>query len=644
MAEFPYPEYRNLWPGSALSKDRSAVTDGTSLVTSEQISDGLRLTVNEDIPAGTSLLNSTTSFHPTIQPGTHKWVVTFRNPGSTPFPVSFGSRWFNATGGQVATSSTPLTYLAPGETRTFNVSRDATQDIVSTGFWLYYPSGATERPQAGDVLEILDGITLVQSETVPPFPFNGDGANPVETLKRRNLLTDPNFTSGVSGGDEWYLAVQARAASGTLSPIGQIGARELLATSQLQGGTSTWRAPRDIPVVEGKWVAISSLAAPQVGLAGIFGTFYTSAGRSGYVSDVYTEISGSPGRQALAVKVPATAKFVTPALRTYAGSAETARAVFGDFIIAVADTQAEAEAAVASYFDGDTAPSGNLSYRWAPDGTSLEVETIQPPAGRTTVWDGEPYKSASTLWVGPSAQISGVMDVGISTESRLGIVSDVYSRSREKIKLELALPDRQLVAGERVELAAAAMTASGVTWYWRQITGPPVKLNKRENTVDFTAPNVTEDTAVRIGLYASSVDGRNRSDWRYFDLTIVPALARFQSAPGAGYDSVVTKYVGYDRGPREVWNDVIPPKAFIETPRYDAELIDLGIVPDDVQFSTAPPPRASRGAVYIDPVTGDVFRNFGEGYNETDDTLAAPRKNAWWVNPATGDILEWIED
>lgn len=324
--------------------------------------------------------------------------------------------------------------------------------------------------------------------------------------------------------------------------------------------------------------------------------------------------------------------------------------------------------AVAPYFagaDGRYVSAGASNYTAVPPTTASGNNRFRRIVSENTVPEGAAYaylrlflrgttemtfpgpfhlfiRDAYFGTAGPAK--GGVADVGISTESRLGIVSDVYSRSREKIKLELALPDRQLVAGERVELAAAAMTASDVTWYWRQITGPPVTLNKRESTVDFTAPNVTEDTAVRIGLYASSVDGRNRSDWRYFDLTIVPALARFQSAPGAGYDSVVTKYVGYDRGPREVWNDVIPPKSFVETPRYDAEIIDLGIAPDDVQFSTAPPLRASRGAVYIDPVTGDVFRNFGEGYNETDDTLAAPRKNAWWVNPATGDILEWIED
>src|SRR5699024_3681926 len=114
------------------------------------------------------------------------------------------------------------------------------------------------------------------------------------------------------------------------------------------------------------------------------------------------------------------------------------------------------------FFDGDSPASGSTFYRWAPDGTSLEIEVAQPPEGRTVVWDGEPYKSTSTLWVGPASGVTGVMDIGASTEARLGIVSDIYSRSREKIQLELARVDSPLIAGERVELDAAAMTASPV--------------------------------------------------------------------------------------------------------------------------------------------------------------------------------------
>src|SRR5699024_12470098 len=80
------------------------------------------------------------------------------------------------------------------------------------------------------------------------------------------------------------------------------------------------------------------------------------------------------------------------------------------------------------------------------------------------------------------------------TDALLGIVSDVYPRSREKFALELARVASQLLAGERVELDAAAMTASPVVWHWRQITGPAVELEPREASMDFIAPDVDEDT------------------------------------------------------------------------------------------------------------------------------------------------------
>src|SRR5699024_11900992 len=65
-----------------------------------------------------------------------------------------------------------------------------------------------------------------------------------------------------------------------------------------------------------------------------------------------------------------------------------------------ADTKSAAEAAVATYFDGDTPASGSTVYRYAPDGTSLEIEVAQPPEGRTAIWDGPVGSSTSTLWVG----------------------------------------------------------------------------------------------------------------------------------------------------------------------------------------------------------------------------------------------------
>ena len=103
--------------------------------------------------------------------------------------------------------------------------------------------------------------------------------------------------------------------------------------------------------------------------------------------------------------------------------------------------------------------------------------------------------------------------------------------------------------------------------------------------------------------------------------------------------------VGYDRGKREIWNDVTLPNGMDPDGRWENVLRDLGIPADDVQFVTdgEPPARAAAGGVYIDMETRDIYRNFGGGYNESDDTEGAPRRNAYMVNPATGDIFEWRE-
>lgn len=251
--------------------------------------------------------------------------------------------------------------------------------------------------------------------------------------------------------------------------------------------------------------------------------------------------------------------------------------------------------------------------------------------GRTTVFD-------------PARTAGGVADVSASTDARLGIVSDIYSRSREKIRLKLAGVDDLVRSGHRIELAAAAMTSTPAVWHWRQVTGPTVALNARENTCDFIAPDVERSTRIRIGVYAASEDGGNRSDWHYFDLDVEPPMLRFRGGDDGDFSPRSPYLVGYSRGKREIWNDVIRPATYEKNPRHELEVVDLGVPDDDVVFSTETPKRMAAGGVWVNPETGDVFRNFGAGYNETNDTTASPRTSTYWVNPANGDILEWIED
>ena len=654
MAEFPYPEYRNLWRGSKLSKDDSALGGTANGGSSRQTSEGKEWTAGPVTDGAQSYIYTNSAFRVPVESNApYSWAIPVKNTGDVSIPCKFYSWLERSTSGNVAKIDRFV--LNPGETRVVKLENLVSEDAHDIRFSMYYNAG-DDKPPEGSKITILNGITLVQSETAPPFPFNGDGAKPAETLLRRNLLTNPSFEEGLAG---W--AIQTGTAVTASSHITRMWGGGGSGSSYLEAKSSgtdpyTIAYRRDLVTASpGQWVASACLlASEQTGRPRLRQdlTVRDADGVETNITnlDAYDSAIFYAGtRRVVSTQMPSGTVSVAPRVVMYSGAgdmnlAEGARLWADSFILAVADSKSEAEAAVATYFDGDTPPSGNIVRRWAPDGTSLEVETIQPPTGRTYVWDGEPYKSTSTLWVGDSAHATGVMEISASTDARLGIVADVYSRSREKIALELARVDSQLIAGERVELDAAAMTASPVVWHWRQITGPAVELEPREASMDFIAPDVDEETPLRIAVYAASEDGRNRSDWHYFDLTIKPPIARFRATEGA-FSPVSPKYVGYDRGKREVWNDVIPPSGFSPSPRHEVEILDLGIVPDDVQFTTGEPPEvAAAGGIYVDLETGDIYRNFGAGYNETDDTTAAPRTNAWWVNPATGDILEWIED
>ena len=618
MAEFPYPLYRNLWKGSKLSEDRSALSTNTGNSSVTQTDEGLEILVGNSPTLGSaySMAYTNGGYRVQMEPGLpYSFSVPIKNTGSVAFSTKVS---FYMTVGGVYPDTV---VIQPGETYTFRAEGCTLADGGDIRFSVRYDAN-DPRPPDGARITILDGITCVQSASAPDFPFNGDQAYPAEVVKRRNVALPLSAwdTSGVSLSelDDGWTRLESSSTSGYISTPSPYHTAVKVEPGKESTEAITVRVPDDAPAAEVEMAAF----------------FYTGSGGELTESRTMTgRITVAPGEArdlSLDLDVPSVASGARQLF--YLRNAKTV------------DLRAPFFSLRGEPFDGDTAPSGNLSYRWENNGQSVEVETVQPPTGRTTVWDGELYKSTSTLWIGDSAHATGVMEISASTDARLGIVADVYSRSREKIQLELARVDSQLIAGERVELDAAAMTASPVVWHWRQITGPAVELEPREASMDFIAPDVGEDTPLRIAVYAASEDGRNRSDWHYFDLTIKPPIARFRATEGA-FSPVSPKYVGYDRGKREVWNDVIPPSGFSPSPRHEVETLDLGIVPDDVQFTTGgPPERAAAGGIYVDLETGDIYRNFGAGYNETDDTTAAPRTNAWWVNPATGDILEWIED
>lgn len=245
-------------------------------------------------------------------------------------------------------------------------------------------------------------------------------------------------------------------------------------------------------------------------------------------------------------------------------------------------------------------------------------------------------------YFGPAEPAAGgVTEVGAATAERLGVISEVSARSKARFPLALAELPEHFRSGESVEMAAAGRAASASVWRWRQVSGPPVTLERHGGLARFIAPDVSSPTPIRVAVMASSVDGSSRSDWHFYDFTITPALARFRAAEGLEPVPALPAIVGYERGKRRIWGDALPPPGM--PGRKDAEIIDLGIPDGDVQISEELPQSAPAGSLHINPVTGDVHRNFGEGYNESGDTLGAPRRSAYWL-ASEGNIFKWSED
>ena len=298
---------------------------------------------------------------------------------------------------------------------------------------------------------------------------------------------------------------------------------------------------------------------------------------------------------------------------------------------------------------------------WGDQGGTVLERVVTTPSDATSMYvmlrarpslaTGEPLASSASilvhdLYIGEDAPPKGgVTEVSVATTAREALVGDVLARSRQKIDLKLALPDRRLRGGERIDLAAAAASASDVSWRWRQVTGPTVTLRRQGNTCSFIAPDVTETTPMRIAVSAATQEGGLRSNWEFFDLEITPTHGRFASAGPGVFSPHTPRMVGYSRGKRELWGDVLPPVGLDPEGRHDAEIVDIGFPADDVQVVAdgAPPRRAPQGGVFIDLETGDVYQNFGEGYNEDEDTTGAPRRSAIMISPATGDVFQWIE-
>src|SRR5699024_1093999 len=113
MAEFPYPLYRNLWLGSKLSEDRTALVTNAWSDGGKQVDDGLEVTITSESAGSQSPAYTNGAYRVDVVAGeTYSLAVPVRNSGAVPFPVRM-TAYFDPSGWETS----GLRWLSPGETR-----------------------------------------------------------------------------------------------------------------------------------------------------------------------------------------------------------------------------------------------------------------------------------------------------------------------------------------------------------------------------------------------------------------------------------------------------------------------------------------------------------------------------------------------
>lgn len=198
---------RNLWLGSKLSVDDSALGGNANGGTSRQTSEGKEWTAGPPATGATSYVytNSRVQAESGVP---YSWAIPLKNTGTVPFPVRVFSWLQRSTSGSVA--AIEFVVLEPGEVRVVkleNMLSDYAQDIR---FSVYYYA-EDEKPAEGAKITLLDGITLV-ADDVAADPFNGDGPRWAPDGSSIELVTDSQslyrWTGAVgASASEEYLPV-----------------------------------------------------------------------------------------------------------------------------------------------------------------------------------------------------------------------------------------------------------------------------------------------------------------------------------------------------------------------------------------------------------------------------------------------------
>src|SRR5699024_7063486 len=146
-----------------------------------------------------------------------------------------------------------LRWLSPGETSVIKIENMVAPNDGTIRFSWRVDTNDPRLPVGGKLV-LLDGIAIVQSETAPDFPFNGDQAYPIETVKRRNLTPSLSVwsTSGVSSTElgEGWVRLEASSTSGYISTPSPYQTVVAIDPGKAHTEAITVRVPDDAPAAE----------------------------------------------------------------------------------------------------------------------------------------------------------------------------------------------------------------------------------------------------------------------------------------------------------------------------------------------------------------------------------------------------------
>lgn len=182
---------RNLWRGSKLSEDRTALATNAWSDGGKQVDDGLEVTITSESAGSQSPAYTTGGYRVDVVAGeTYSLAVPVRNSGTVPFPVKIMA-YFDPSGGETS----GIHWLSPGETKAIKIENMVAPNDGTVRFSWRVDTNDPRLPVGGK-LTLLDGITLVQ-DAVAADPFNGDGPISSKHITRKNLAADPTLINGL---------------------------------------------------------------------------------------------------------------------------------------------------------------------------------------------------------------------------------------------------------------------------------------------------------------------------------------------------------------------------------------------------------------------------------------------------------------